>query len=851
MPISRPYPPRGRAADVAGWAVARAVRLPVTVAGRHRWHIACWAATLLSSAPALAEVEPTDLADFERHIRPFLAEHCTRCHGEEKQKADFSLHDIDGSVTGGEDTVRWEKVLELLSLGDMPPEDETQPDAADRSRVVGWVSAELRKIGRGQDEGKLALPHQANRLDHDELFSGRHGGPAYSPARLWRKSPQIYSRFASEMRTQISQPLLGVGGRGIQDYASLFADESTIKTMLRNCNLVAENLIAADRGRLNYLFKEGADPGPEEVERGIDTLFQLVFQRRPTDEDRELYVAGLFEKNRSLGGLEIAFRSLVTAMLMSPEFVFRLEVGLGEGLPDGRRMLSPREIAYALSFAFYDKPDGELLKAASEGRLATRDDVAREVRRILELEDERKRYWHYPMYHRWGADYYQHRPRVLRFFQEFFGYTAVADVFKDRARNPDHHANRLRKDADMLVLSVLERDRDVLAELLTTSRYPMDYFNDADRIGRLREQPEDRHNKHLRGQYSEAEWQQILKAGKWPGLGSGHVSAYNIDHDAARAVRRNPGDLVALPGSQRAGMLTHPAWLVAHSGNFDNDPIRRGKWIREHLLADMVPDVPIGVDAKVPEDPQRTLRERMDVVRAEQCWRCHKQMNPLGEAFESYDDFGRHRGQIVLGDADAYFEAKRNYEGQKLRAEQELEEWRGYDAAGRAAKVKQAEEALASLEKPDPGAENYPARLRQYEGDLKRWTGELERWREMDAAAQQQRIAAIERRLSGLVAPVPEAVKPVDASGVLAGTGDPELDGPFRDAVDLAGRLARSERVRQSFVRHAFRYWTGRNETLDDSPTLIAADRAYVEGGGSFKELLVSLLSSDSFLYRK
>ena len=64
-------------------------------------------------------------------------------------------------------------------------------------------------------------------------------------------------------------------------------------------------------------------------------------------------------------------------------------------------------------------------------------------------------------------------------------------------------------------------------------------------------------------------------------------------------------------------------------------------------------------------------------------------------------------------------------------------------------------------------------------------------------------------------------------------------------------RLAESPRVRQSFLRHVFRYWMGRNETLSDSQTLIAMDKAYVQSGGSFKELLVSLLTSDSFLYRK
>ena len=63
--------------------------------------------------------------------------------------------------------------------------------------------------------------------------------------------------------------------------------------------------------------------------------------------------------------------------------------------------------------------------------------------------------------------------------------------------------------------------------------------------------------------------------------------------------------------------------------------------------------------------------------------------------------------------------------------------------------------------------------------------------------------------------------------------------------------LAKSSRVRQSIIRHAFRYFMGRNEILSDSKTLIAADRAYVESGGSFKAVVIALLSSDSFLYRK
>jgi len=797
-----------------------------------------------------AESEVTSSNEFETSIQPFLVEHCVGCHGEKKQKADFALHDIDGVVSNGKDVVRWEKVLEMVSLGDMPPEDEPQPSKVERSRVQGWIEAELRKIGRGHDPAKLALPHQANRVSHEDLFSGEHKGPAYSPSRLWRKSPQIYDRFSREIGVKLSQPLLGLGGKGIQDYASLFADEATINTMMRNSNLIAEHMVSPKRSHmnrhLNVLFKEGAEPEEEQVERAIVELFKLIFQREPTEEDRERYLAGLFEKGRELGGLSLGFKSLIKGMLMSREFVFRSEVGMGEKLADGRRMMSSLETAYALSFAFYDQPNTELLNAARDGRLDTREGVAKEVKRILDQKDEQKRYWNYPMYHRWGDDYYQQAPRVLRFFQEFFGYMAVADVFKDRERNPEHHANRLRKDADMFVLHTLERDKDVLKTLLTSRHYPMDYMKE-DRMKDLL--GGNQRYRGVREQYGE-EFEAIAKSGKWPGLGSRHVRAYNLDEEAAKAVRRDPGDLIELPKEERAGMLTHPAWLVAHSGNFDNDPIRRGKWIRERLLADMVPEVPIGVDAKVPEDPHRTLRERLDLVRKEECWRCHKKMNPLGEAFEAYNDFGQFRKIIVLGDADAYFKAKRKYEGQKANWEKELKEWRGYDAKGRAAKVAHAKKTLAELKKPETNVKNYKAALRGYENNVNRWTKERDHWLKVDDAEQKRRVEGLEKRLQELVAPVPES-KPVDGSGELRGTGDPELDGPFDNAIELTYRLAESERVRQSFVRHAFRYWMGRNETLSDSPTLIEADRAYLESGGSFKAMLISLLSSDSFLTRK
>ncbi len=93
--------------------------------------------------------------------------------------------------------------------------------------------------------------------------------------------------------------------------------------------------------------------------------------------------------------------------------------------------------------------------------------------------------------------------------------------------------------------------------------------------------------------------------------------------------------------------------------------------------------------------------------------------------------------------------------------------------------------------------------------------------------------------------------KAVSSLGELLGTGDPDLDGEVKDPFELIDRLAKSTRVRQSIIRHAFRFFMGRNELLSDSQTLIAADQAYVHSGGSFKAVVVSLLTSDSFRYRK
>ncbi len=90
--------------------------------------------------------------------------------------------------------------------------------------------------------------------------------------------------------------------------------------------------------------------------------------------------------------------------------------------------------------------------------------------------------------------------------------------------------------------------------------------------------------------------------------------------------------------ANRKGVLTHPAWLIAHSLNTETDPVKRGKFVREKLLAGIIPDVPITVDAVIPEDHHKILKQRLvKVTETKDCWCCHKQMNPLGYTFKMFD----------------------------------------------------------------------------------------------------------------------------------------------------------------------------------------------------------------------
>ena len=690
-------------------------------------------------------------ADFAKDIRPFLAQHCTKCHGEKKQAGKLALHQLDGSLTSEKAREIWARVAEKLWLGEMPPEDEPRPSPHASGRVVSWLVEEFVRAGfKLTPPPAMELPGGGNRVSHEALFSAdtaRNARPPATAARLWRISPQIYDELLRDGVGKnvkgVTQPFSMLTGEGFKDYAGAFVvDEPTTGLLMRNADAIvgAQTRFTIEDGQFKRggfpreftpLLDTNTPPTEAQMRTAIGQQFKLVLRRDPTPDELARFTT-FMRKNIADAGQVAGARATLTAVLLLPEAIFRSELGAGEPDAHGRRLLGPRELAYALSFALTDAPPkGELLAALDKGQFtASRESAGREVRRML-------------------ADPKLAKPRLLRFFREFFGYHHATEVFKDDKDNKEHDARVLVEDTDQLVLHLLDADKDVLRELLTTPKSFVSYKNAA-------EQKQKRAEALAKFEADKVKNPEKSKNKTFKPPGREVFRAYGLDDFPDRQP-------IELPATQRAGILTQPSWLVAFSMNFDNHPITRGKWIRERLLGGTVPDLPITVDAQLPNTPEQTLRQRLEVTRQEYCWQCHQRMNPLGVPFEMYDHFGRFRT--------------------------------------------------------------------------------TERVQDLDATA-----ANVDKKGKSL-GPVFKEVA-LDTRGSVASTGDPRLEGEVTDPLALVRQLAGSERVRQVFVRHAFRYWLGRNETLADAPVLQAADRAYVENGGSFRALLLSLLTSDAFLYR-
>ncbi|HCP83619.1 MAG TPA: hypothetical protein DIT88_04390 [Planctomycetaceae bacterium] len=792
--------------------------------------------------------------DFKSLAASFLTKHCVDCHGNTDPEGNLSLHNL-GAVDDLNSGV-WKRVWAQVALREMPPKDAEQPEVVDRLQFTDWIVAELSRVMRDKGGFHDHLdPNKANYLDHNLLFGTLPPGiklaPTSSPARIWRVSPQEHITRLNELintepvfnperpglRTHGDVVPTNHGGElklyfgvdriiqwqgGTVAYATAVKSVPAILSSARNHGLknyphfytvnsaeatqvmgIANDIIRyMAYGPLSIAHPYQITDDPDSIKdkmqgdiRGLPTslvystktlrpltpIYELLKVKEPTEEQQRAAVDFLFEAltfrtptpEESDGYLIILQQSVdklghedgtvlgLSAIFLDRDALFRAELAEDSKTDrHGRVMLQDWELGLALNHSLsYIKPDEQLRVAIVEGRLQTRDDVKRELERMLSDETIRK-------------------PRILQFFRDYFDYDHGGYICKDNRAlttagltgNPNGHYRAMfdaTASTDRLIELILQEDKDVFRQLLTTNKI---IVTGGDRVylGKLNTKEErqasiDKEKLAVAEEAKKAEealeaWKKAnpgkeppkTKPKKRPAVNHNiSVATLTGPKEYVRVSRRSFGNgsmrpdrqLATVPEDQRLGLLTHPSWLVSHSDAMDNHAIHRGRWIQERLIGGGIPDVPITVDAMLPDEPNTTLRERMRVTRENYCWTCHKKMDPLGLPFEMYNHAGLYR---------------------------------------------------------------------QTELDL-----------------------------------------PVDTSGEIIDSGDPALDGKVSNAIELIEKLANSERAEQVFVRHAFRFWMGRNETLNDAPVLQAAHKAYKENGGSMNALIVSLLTSDAFLYRK
>ena len=100
-------------------------------------------------------------------------------------------------------------------------------------------------------------------------------------------------------------------------------------------------------------------------------------------------------------------------------------------------------------------------------------------------------------------------------------------------------------------------------------------------------------------------------------------------------------------GSLRGGILGHASVLTLTSNGVDTSPIERGIWVLEYFLGTPPPPAPAEVPALTPDTTGAvTVRQLLDKHRTDPaCASCHKKMDPIGLALESFDPIGRVRSK--------------------------------------------------------------------------------------------------------------------------------------------------------------------------------------------------------------
>jgi hypothetical protein len=513
-------------------------------------------------------------------------------------------------------------------------------------------------------------PATPNLIPQAELFMCI-GQPSDAPTRIRRVNRWEWTRnvggAVSRSWTGFSffdNPFDPAAHEPFSTYASdETVDDSMVEIVLPILAEYGESWSGAWRGgTLQLLIQDSslscmwddAQPSPNCVENYVTKLLERgVLYRPPSVPESSRLIAFAQQvlaqevPDGTQAPRDDTLSQIVNAAMLTSGALFRTE--LGTPTAEGRSQLTEWELAQQLSYALGSRAPGavpayrypnysapaqghyaDIAGAARDGSIRSAQTVDSLIRQhvggmdaarmdlVTDVDDQRRS--------RRGEHYLE--DGVANFFRDWLGYMRIAEIFKDRPEatsafddgstsgyRPQLNAwtnlmsggygyeSLLTQQMDDFIARAVAPDTQVFKTLLTSRQFFL---------------------------AASMEYAEV------PG------QPYNFGGAIAET---NTERWKTLPANERAGVLTHPAWLAAHGNNFEDDPsaVHRGKWVREKLLCGYVPPLSeVRVKAQVgPHSPNKSARVRLSEATASaECQGCHSLMNPLGFPFEIYNHAG-------------------------------------------------------------------------------------------------------------------------------------------------------------------------------------------------------------------
>ena len=126
---------------------------------------------LLGQSPAGAPKSGTGQEEsFDREVKPFLAKNCYLCHNDKLSTAGLNLAAFTSNAVASKNPELWDKVLEKLATGKMPPAGRPVPSKAELAPVTGWMEGVLKRAGFNREDVGRVTARRLNRVEYNNTI---------------------------------------------------------------------------------------------------------------------------------------------------------------------------------------------------------------------------------------------------------------------------------------------------------------------------------------------------------------------------------------------------------------------------------------------------------------------------------------------------------------------------------------------------------------------------------------------------------------------------------------------------------------------------------------------------------